>query len=182
MPVWHGVFYGVLALATVLAVADPATSGAGRTAISVLASAFGGWYWLWVVRRGIWTLPLLQVFAYLAGAAALWLALMSLNEAFFLVAFSAYQQVPAYLPSRRSAIAGVVILTALLSAMQFAAAGPPPMLTFLIALLSAGLCVLLSLWIDAIMGQSQDRHRLIEQLEATRSELAMAERQGRHAR
>ena len=50
-------------------------------------------------------------------------------------------------------------------------------LSLLIALLSAGLCILCSLWVDAIMRQSQDRHRLIEELEATRAELAAAERQ-----
>lgn len=177
VPAWHGVFFGVVGLATVLAVADPATSRAGRLAICVLAAAFGAWYWLWTVRRRMWALPLLQVLAYFVGAAALWLALMSLHQAYFLVAFSAYQQVPAYLPSRRSAITGVVVLTALLTAMQFVAAGPPATLTLLIALLSAGLCILLSLWIDAIMGQSEDRHRLIEELEATRAELAVAERQ-----
>ena len=176
-PAWHGVFYGVLGLATVLALADPATSGAGRAGIFVLGLTFGAWYWLWVARRRIWTLPVPQVLAYFAGAAALWLALMSLNEAFFLIAFSAYQQVPSYLPSLRSVVIGVVILTALLSAMQFIAVGPPSMVTVLIALLSAGLCLLLSLWIDAIMRQSQDRHRLIEELEATRADLAVAERE-----
>ena len=46
-------------------------------AISGLSLILGGWYWLWVVRRRIWTLPLLQVLAYYAGAAALWLALVS---------------------------------------------------------------------------------------------------------
>ena len=177
LPAWHGVFYGVLGLATVLALADPATSWAGRAATLVLGSALGAWYWLWVVRRRIWALPMLQVLAYFTGAAGIWLALLSLHEAFFLIAFSAYQQVPAYLPSRRSTITGVVILTALLTAMQFSAGGPTSVLTLLIALLSAGLCVLLSLWIDAIMAQSEDRHRLIEELETTRAELAVAERQ-----
>jgi len=176
-PAWHGVFYGVLGLATVLALADPTTSWAGRAAISGLGLVLGGWYWLWVVRRRIWTLPILQVLAYFAGAGALWLALVSLNEAFFLIAFSAYQQVFSYLPSPRSTIPGVVVLTGLLLTMEFLDAGQPSALSLLIALLSAGLCILCSLWIDAIMRQSQDRHRLIEELEATRAELAAAERQ-----
>ena len=177
VPAWHGVFYGMLALAIALALADPATTWAQRTAISGLGLLLGGWYWLWVVRRRIWTLPILQVLAYFAGAAALWLLLVSMNEAFFLIAFSAYQQVFSYLPSPRSAIPGVVVLTGLLLAMQFLDAGQPSPLSLLIALLAVGLCILGSLWVDAIMRQSQDRHRLIEELEATRAELAAAERQ-----
>ena len=160
-----------------LALADPATTWAERIAISGLSLLLGGWYWLWVVRRRIWTLPILQVLAYFAGAAALWLLLVSMNEAFFLIAFSAYQQVFSYLPSRRSAIPGVVVLTGLLLAMEFLDAGRPSPLSLLIALLSVGLCILGALWVDAIMRQSQDRHRLIEELEATRAELAAAERQ-----
>ena len=177
VPAWHAVFYGVLGLATVLALADSATSWDGRAAISGLVVLLGGWYWLWVVRRRIWTLPILQVLAYFAGAAALWLTLMSLHQAYFLIAFSAYQQVLSYLPSLRSAIPGVAVLSALLVAVEFLDAGRPSALSLLIALLSVGLCILGALWIDAIMRQSQDRHRLIEELEVTRAELAVAERQ-----
>ncbi|HEV2929931.1 MAG TPA: sensor histidine kinase [Propionibacteriaceae bacterium] len=177
VPAWHGVFFGMLALAMALALADPATTWTERTAISGLGLLLGGWYWLWVVRRRIWTLPILQVLAYFAGAAALWLLLASMNEAFFLIAFSAYQQVFSYLPSPRSAIPGVVVLTGLLLATQSLDAGRPSPLSLLIALLAVGLCILASLWVDAIMRQSQDRHRLIEELEATRAELATAERQ-----
>jgi signal transduction histidine kinase len=176
VPAWHAVFYGVLGVAMVLALGDPATSAAGRAGVAALGALLGAWYWLWVVRRRIWTLPVLQVLAYFAGAAALWLSLVSLNEAFFLLAFSAYQQVFSYLPSPRPVIAGVIVLTGLLLAMEFLDAGQPSALSLLIALLAAGLCVLCSLWVDAIMRQSQDRHRLIEELEATRAELAAAER------
>lgn len=159
-----------------LALADPVTTWAGRTAISGLGLLLGGWYWLWVVRRRIWTLPIPQVLTYYAGSAALWLALVSLHEAFFLIAFSAYQQVFSYLPSPRSIIPGVVVLTGLLLAMELLDAGQPKALSLLIALLSAGLCILGALWVDAIMRQSQDRHHLIGELEATRAELAEAER------
>ncbi len=177
VPVWHGVFYVVLGLATFLAVADPAPSGAGRTGVVALGVLLGAWYWLWVVRRRIWTLPMVQVLVYFAGAAALWVGLVSLHEAYFLLAFSAYQQAGSFPPSRRSAVAAVVVLTALLSALQLAEAGQPSGLVLLIALLSAGLAIVLGLFVDAIMRQSHDRHRLIGELEATRAELAAAERE-----
>ncbi len=176
-PAWHCVFYGVLGLATMLALADRAISGTDRAAAAGLATLLGGWYWLWVVRRRIWTLPIPQVLVYFAGAAALWLLALSVNEAYFLLAFSAYQQVPSYLPSPRSAIPGVVVLTGLLLAMDLVDAGRPSPLTLLIAALSAGLGIVFLLWIDAIVRQSEDRHRLIGELEATRAELAAAERE-----
>jgi signal transduction histidine kinase len=176
-PAWHAVFYGVLGLATVLGMADPATSWAGRASIAGLSVVFGGWYWLWVVRRRIWTLPILHVLAYLAGAAALWLSLVSVHEAFLLVAFSAYQQVFSYLPSPRSVVPGVLVLSGLMLAMEQFDSGPPSPVSLVITLLAAGVGILCFLWVDAIMRQSQDRHRLIEELEATRAELAAAERQ-----
>ncbi len=129
-----------------------------------------------MVRRRIWTLPLRQVLAYFAGAAALWVGLVSVNEAYFLIAFSAYQQVLSYLPTVRSAVPGIVVLSSLMVAMEFLDSSPSG-LTLLIALLSVGLAVVCWLWVDAIMRQSLDRHRLIGELEATRAELAAAERQ-----
>ena len=176
-PVWHGVFYAVLGLATVLALTDTASSGTGRAAVSVLSVFLGAWYWRWTVRRRIWTLPMAQILVYFAGAAATWVGLVSIHEAYFLLAFSAYQQVGSFLPSPRSAIAGVVALTALLSALQLAEAGLPTGLVLGIALLSAGLAIVLGLFVEAIMRQSEDRHRLIGELEATRAELATAERE-----
>ena len=70
-----------------------------------------------------------------------------------------------------------MILSGALLAMELLDAGKPSALSLLIALLSAGVFILCWLWVDAIMRQSQDRHRLIEELEATRAELATAERQ-----
>jgi len=176
-PAWNGVFFGLLGVSTALALADPQTSGARRAAIASLALALAGWYWIWAVRRQVWKRPLLQVIAYLAGAATLWTLLLVLHESFFIVAFSAYAQVFGFLPSPRSAVPGAVVLTALLLVMQGVRTEHPTPAPFLIAVSSAAAGILLSLWVDAIIRQSQDRHRLIEELEATRAELAIAERQ-----
>ncbi len=176
-PAWHGLFYAVLGLASVLAVSDPGSPWSERAAAAVLGVLLGAWYWLWVPRRGIWTLPMAQVLTYLAGAAGIWVGLVALHEAYFLLAFSAYQQVGSFLPSPRSAIVGVVGLTGLLSAMQLSHVGPPSGMVLLIALLSTGSAIMLGLFVEAIMRQSQDRHRLIGELEATRAELAAAERE-----
>lgn len=173
---WHGVFFLLLGVASALAAADPHTSWSRRGAIVALALFLAGWYWLWAIRRRIWNLPLLQVVAYLAGAATLWVLLLVLHEAYFIVAFSAYAQVFGFLPSPRSAVPGSLVLTALLSLMQVIETEQPTPAPFLIAVSAATAGILLSLWIDAIIRQSQDRHRLIEELDSTRAELAVAER------
>ncbi|MCA1690978.1 MAG: sensor histidine kinase [Actinobacteria bacterium] len=176
-PAWHGAFFLLLGLSSVLALADPHTSWARRGAILALAVPLAGWYWGWAVRGPIWNRPFLHVLAYLAGAATLWVLLLLLHEAFFILAFSAYAQVFGFLPSPRSAIPGAVVLTTVLLVMQGTKSEKATPGPFVVAVAAAGAGILLSLWVDAIMRQSQDRHRLIEELEATRAELAVAERQ-----
>lgn len=174
-PALHWLFYLVLALSTGLAVASTPTNG--RVAIVVLAVVLAGWYWVWAIHRRIWDLTLLQVLVYFAGAATLFALLVQLNEAYFLLAFSAYAQVFAFLPTPRSAIPGALVLTGLMTALTVAGTGQLPWLTVVVAALSVGVGSGAVLFIDAIMRESQQRHRLIAELEATQRELAAAERE-----
>ena len=173
---WHGVFFFVLGLASILALADQDTSSSRRGLIVAFALCLGGWYWWWAIRRRIWNLPISRVLAYLAGAAILWVLLLVQHGAFLIVAFSAYAQVLSFLPSRRSAVRGAVALTVLLVVMLGITMEPLTPEPFLFAVFSAGAAIFLWLWVTAIVGQSQERHRLIEELVATRAELGVAER------
>ncbi len=175
-PAWHALFLVVLGVASILATADPHTSWPRRGAILGFTLCLGAWYWMWSIRLRIWDQPLLRVVAYLAGAATLWVLLLILHEAFFLVAFSAYAQVFAFLPSPRSAVPGALALTALLMVAQWIELERPTPAPFVIAVFAATAGIVLSLWVDAIIRQSQDRHRLLEDLEAARAGLAAAER------
>ncbi len=174
-PALHWLFYLVLALATGLAVASTAANG--RVAILVLAVAMAGWYWVWAIHRRIWDLPLVRVLVYFAGAAPLFAFLIVLSEAYFLLAFVAYAQVFAFLPTPRSAIPGAVVLTGLMTALTVADTGQLPWLTVILAALSVMVGSGTVLFIDAIMRESEQRHRLIAELEATQRELAAAERE-----
>jgi signal transduction histidine kinase len=109
-------------------------------------------------------------------ATTLWVLLLILHGAFFIVAFSAFAQVLGFLPSPRSAVRGAVVLTAMLVVMLAIKMQPVTPAPFLFAVFSAAAAVFLSLWVGAIIRQSQERHRLIEELEMTRAELAAAER------
>jgi signal transduction histidine kinase len=141
-----------------------------------LAFCLAGWYWFWAIRRRIWNLPLQRVIAYFGVAAILWVLLVMLEEVFLIVAFSAYAQVLGFLPSPRSAVRGAVVLTAMLVVLVGIVMQPLTPAPILFAVFSAGAAVFLSLWVGAIIRQSQERHRLIEELEATRAELAASER------
>ena len=132
---------------------------------------------MWAIHRRIWDLPLLQVLVYFAGAATLFAFLIVLSEAYFVLAFAAYAQVFAFLPTPRSAIPGAVVLTGLMTALTVADTGQLPWLTVILAALSVMVGSGAVLFIDAIMRESQQRHRLIAELEATQRELAAAERE-----
>jgi signal transduction histidine kinase len=175
-PAWHGVFYFVLGLASTLALAEEVSSWSRRGMIMAPALGLAAWYWFWAVRRRVWNLGLSQVVTYLAVAAALWVVLLLLHGAFLIVAFSAYAQVLGFLPTTRSAVLGGVALTSLVLVMQAIKMEPLNPAPFLFAVASAGAAILLSLWVGAIIRQSRERHRLVEELEATRAELAAAER------
>jgi len=177
-PAWHGLFALVLALATVGALTDPRTSGRDRLLVAGLAAGLAAWYWLLARGHRMWRLPLPWRLAYFAGAAAVWVPLVLLHEAYFLLAFAAYAQVFAFLPTPRSAIPGAVVLTGLMTALTAATGdGELSAVTLVVTVLSVAVGVGLALFIDAIMRESTQRHQLIAELEAARTELAGAEHQ-----
>ncbi len=176
-PAWHGLFCIVLALASAASLTDSSLSGPPRIGVGALSVTLAGWYWFWARNRRIWSLPLLQLLVYFAGAAALWVLLVLLHEAYFLLAFAAYAQVFAFLPTPRSAIPGAVVLTGLMTALTVAGDGELDGLTVVVTVLSVAVGIGMALFIDAIMRESKERHQLIAELEAARLELAGAERQ-----
>jgi signal transduction histidine kinase len=166
----------VLCVSLILALSDEDASSSQRWLIVALVLCLAAWYWWWAVRSSIWDRPPSRALAYFGVAAALWILLLILHGAFFIVAFSAYAQVLGFLPSPRSAVRGAVVLTVMLVVMLWIEMEPSTPAPFLFAVFSAAAAIFLSLWVGAIVRQSQERHRLIEELESTRAELAAAER------
>lgn len=176
-PAWHWAFYALLALATGLAVAGSSAMGSNPVVVAVLAATLSGWYWGWALRRRIWDRTGLQVLAYLAGAATLWVLLILTSEAYFMLAPIAYAQASAFLPTTRSAVAGAVAVTGILTVLTVVEGTEPSWTAMVPAVLSIGAAIAVTLFVDAIIRESQERHRLITELEATRRQLAAAERQ-----
>ena len=120
------------------------------------------------------------VLVYLAGLLALWFVLAGIHPAFFSLLLVLYPQIFRHL--RLSwAIPTSVALSVAVVWREVLASGRPLWENpgaIVGGLLSVAFGSLFALWITRIIDESYERRQLIEQLEATRSELAEAEREG----
>jgi signal transduction histidine kinase len=173
---WSWLFYGLLLLATGVAVAD-VESDDRRVAIVVLAAGLAVWYWQAVVRDGRLALGAGSgAFLSVAVAAALWASLLLLHWLFLLLLFSAYHlacSAPA--PVRRAlpriaAVSAIVVVT---ESVRRGGVGALQLVFYGAVTLALGLFVAM---MQAIHEQSEERRRLLAELEATRGELAESER------
>ena len=172
---WNWLFYGLLAVSTGVAAAD--AGGAGeRVAIVALAAGLAVWYWRVVVRGSRFGVGIGAALPSLAIAAALWVPLLLLHWLFQLLMFNAYHLAcSAPVPARR-AVSAIAVVSAIVVATESVRRGSldPLQLVFYGAVtLALGLFVAMT---NAISEQSEERKRLIGELEAARQELAESER------
>jgi len=175
--VWHALAYLGLVAGVVDALIVPTRTWGERGLILGLSLVWGLWYAVCiVVRYEFWEKRLPALIGYLAVGWALWLALTSFEMMYMLLLGGLYAQVFGMLP-RWGKVIGGVLLSALTFWRQTQAAGfVPPYLIVVVAVTTAVLIVL-ALFIDAIIDQSHERQRLIEELRAAQDELAATERQ-----
>jgi signal transduction histidine kinase len=140
------------------------------------------WDWLGMrlAHRGLtsWDERPLPRFAVILGEIVLWFILVNISPAFYITLFGLFIMVFRHLPIRYAVIAAVLLMTATIFEQvggpdgSFSLTDPVIWLFFFMALVS----IVLGFWISNIINQSTQRRQLIEQLEATRAELAAAER------
>src|SRR5512140_2167092 len=176
---WAVLAFLMALVGLVLAWSDAAVDWTQRLMALGLAGVWCGWYWLMVLRGQRWKRdsPLLALS--FVGALGVATALSFIHPGFLLLMFSFYGTSFSSLPIWRAV--GVVSLLSVALAARFIAlnggfnqGSVPIIISFLVSTIFAAL---LGFWIDAIIRQSRDRQRMIEELEAARSELAAAERQ-----
>lgn len=137
-----------------------------------LVAALGAWYAWWLIARP--HTPGRNL-VYLVGVVGLWLALIALHPVFLWLGLGVLA--PFCLHDLRHGAAVVLVLAAGWG-WQLASepAGVPWPAVAALSVFAAG--ALLSVaYMGAIVRQSRERQRLLEQLQATRAELAAAERQ-----
>jgi signal transduction histidine kinase len=165
-------FYLLLAYATIEATTGAAQSTASKAVRLALAAALGVWYWTWLVARS--RAPRRDL-VFLVGAVGLWAPLIALDPVFLNLGFGVLA--PFCLHDLRHGAAVVLVVTAgwIWQLTQEGGAVPWPAV-IAVCVFAAG--TLLSVaYMGTVVRRSRERQRLIEQLQATRAELAAAQRQ-----
>jgi signal transduction histidine kinase len=169
---WHAFFYFLLVYTTIEATTGASQSTASKAVRLALALVLGAWYWAFLVARS--RTPHRDL-VYLVGAVGLWVPLIALDPVFLTLGFGVLA--PFCLHDLRHG-AAVVLVVAVGWIWQLAreeGAVPWPAVAA-VCVFAAG--TLLSIgYVGTIVRQSRERQWLIEQLQATRAELATAERQ-----
>jgi signal transduction histidine kinase len=179
--IWHIVFYVSLVLPTGMAWFSN-NLNQPRELIFGLSVALGVWYgviMIWLVARSREKLKLIWSLVYLIVAIALWYPLARANWAYFITASSFYGLMWGALPFG-FAVAGNVVLTALIVWVQALNLGRPVVLSanlFLIGGVVIAWSALLALWMRTVMRESAQRKLWIKRLEAAQEDLAAAERE-----
>ena len=184
LPFWNVYVVLVLAASTALAFAGggfgtrrPEGLGAA-VAVALVALQAAAFWFVWI-RRSVWDQPRWLRAAYVVLLLVLFVILIRLSDGFQFLQFSLYPQVFFAIPGPW-AVAAVLTLVpilsvdALISASWDVASAAP---TILLRSASVVVFTIMSAWIWAIVRQSDERHRLIRDLQEAREELAAAERQ-----
>jgi signal transduction histidine kinase len=169
----HVLFFALLLGTTALALSARRVP---RPAVTAgLTAALAGWYALLVAgerrRPERWSLPGV---ACLGAGWVVWVGLVAQDEIYLILLAILYPQIGWRLRMPWS-IAGLLILTLLWTgelAVGTHALGAP----LLIAFGAGAISILITLYIEAVLGESQRRGRLLAELETTRNELVAAER------
>ena len=177
--VWVAVEYLALAVATAVALLDRSLSWPMRAAAVGLSILYGSWYYLCVMRQARWFGRPTVVLLSFVPAIALAAALAWIHTIYTMLLFSLYGVAFGVLRPRWAV--PVVLLCGALSALRLL--GPSNLLNPAVrsAFLGFGLSIVsfivLGLFMAALIRQGVELRRAIEELQATRSELARAERQ-----
>jgi signal transduction histidine kinase len=165
-------FYLLLAYATIEATTSTAQSTASKAVGLLLAAALGAWYWTFLVVRS--RTPRRDAL-YLVGAVGLWAPLIVLDPVFLNLGFGVLAPFCLHDLRHGAAVVLVVAVGWIWQLTRERGTVPWPAVAA-VCVFAAG--TLLSVaYMASVVRQSRERQQLIEQLQATRAELATAERQ-----
>jgi signal transduction histidine kinase len=172
-PIWHFFFYVMIAVSTFLVLNSGDPIPASRNVVLALTGSLTVWHWFMLVRLGRdqRNRPK-RVAIYLAGATLVSAVLLGIHPAFLMIAMSLYNQVFAFMVMRW-AIPGSIVLTAVIAAMMTRTGGLTTAVAVTVGAVSA---LVFARFLSASSDESEKRRELIEELERTREQLALAER------
>ncbi|MPZ83186.1 MAG: sensor histidine kinase [Actinophytocola sp.] len=167
----HVFFYSWLILATAAPLADRASSGRDVLLPLLLVALLACWYTGWL-RFGSTSAPRA---VYLAGAGAVWLALLVVDGSFLLLGLNVFA--PFCMESRRVGFAVVGLCSGGWLWQRFAAADALTWSDIVIALLIAGGGAVAVGYVSSLVRVSAERKWLLDQLRAAQDDLAAAQRE-----
>jgi signal transduction histidine kinase len=176
--IWSSLLYGVLGIATVLALLDGEPRGGDRWVMLALVASMVAWN-LAFERLGVSEESPRLALTYQAGLLVIWFFLAGFDPTYFSLLLALYPQIFRLLRLAR-AVPVAIALTVVVVWREVLLSGRPLSENWSAVgggLLSVLFGTLFAIWITRIIEQSAGRRALIEQLESTRSELAAAERE-----
>ena len=177
---WRLLLPALLAVGVIASVTDPDTSPRRAGLGAALAVTMVLWYLVMRPDRIHEPRPIAarRAVAWGLGAVLLWLPLVLVHPAFFFVLTGLFPTIFSVVPFRPAI--GLACLLGIEITVANLYPGDPSMgliaVTFGWVGVTIAMSIALAWWIHGIIEQSQDRHHLIEALEATRHDLARAER------
>jgi signal transduction histidine kinase len=176
---WYTTSYLLLAIGLAICLLDSAIPQPNKALAVGLAALWGGWYYVFVMRRTRLKLDATRIGISFLLAIGASIGLSWLHPAFLMLAFGFYGLTFGVLPLRW-AIPLVATLSFALAwrfigfSGGFNQGGLAIIFSFVI---SGAFAVMLGLYISRIIDTTREKQHVIEELEATRGELAQAERQ-----
>jgi len=170
-------FYGILALATALAFffGEPSWELRGKALAEVALLA--AWQWFFQLRSPGWYYSNIGIrLAHISGVSFLFVALVQIYPDYWLFAFVVFWQIWAIGSVAWSGTAAVALTLILLGMQGVPLTGLEGVLNLGAVAIASTVSIVLGLYISSLIGQSEERHRLIRELEETRAELAEEER------
>lgn len=180
LPAWHGLFYGVLAATTLIALINPDRTFA-RADLALPVAALILWHLLtvfasWGGRERPWAKSIFWLAPYWAVGSALWFNLTGYDMLYFILLSGLIPQLFIFVPLRWAVVGVTLLAGSILYRL-----GEVQLENLIWWLLLLGLVTvsgtILAHFISDIIRQSEERKHLLEELERTRRELAQAERQ-----
>jgi signal transduction histidine kinase len=177
--IWNTISYLMLGICLAISLVDTSLQLSQKGLVVLLAAAWGGWYWVFIMQRTRLQINRLGMMLSFLGAVAISTALSWTHSAFTMLLFSFYGITFAMLPMGWAA--PLVIAVSIILALRFVDFSVELNLTSLSILvsflLSGFFAILLGLFINSIIRQTSEKQKMIEELNAARDDLAQAERQ-----
>ena len=173
----HYALYGFLIISTLMALFFGEPSWQSKALAVAIAGLLACWHWYFQGRSPQWYYSHIGIrVCYVAGMIAFFVALIGLYPDYWLLSFIVFWQIWTIASVIWSGTISLVFTLLLLAMQGVPLTGSTGFLNLGLVGIVATVSIVMGLYISSLIGQSEERQRLIGELEATRAELADQER------